>query len=255
MPIMLMSLRPNQTFVDGFCGGCAVIQRVPKEHRRIANDNNGYLIAMFQRLTMTDWKPQQIIEKPYYDKVRATYHAHDGIFDDATIGRVGYMGSRNGRFFDGGYSGHHAKDGRDYIAENIRNISKQIPDLRGIEWQNGSYDKMQVPDASLLYLDPPYRGTSGYPTARHFNHEAFYDFCRQMKRDGHTVFVSELICLAISSVCGRSRWSIVCIVQERTGRRKGCGRCREFVGGLLTKRSWQIIHFFTFDEFKKQSKK
>lgn len=41
----------------------------------------------------------------------------------------------------------------------------------------------------------------------------------------------------------------------RTGRRKGCGRCREFVGGLLTKRSWQIIHFFTFDEFKKQSKK
>lgn len=190
MPIMLGQMQPDMAFVDAFCGGCTVIQNVPNNYRRMANDNNRYLVAMWDRLTTTDWKPPTLIPKSYYDQVRASYHADDGKFDDATIGWIGFMASRNGRFFDGGYSGHDA-DGRDYIAENIRNTMKQIPELKGIEWHTGSYDSLILPGSSLIYCDPPYRNTTSYSTSRHFDYTKFYDWCRQMKRDGHTVYVSE----------------------------------------------------------------
>lgn len=190
LPIMLKDLHPGMAFVDGFCGGCSVIQRVPPTYRRIANDNNRYLIAMWKALTTTGWNPPTLIPKPYYVKVRESWHKDDGTYDDATIGWVGFMASWNGRFYDGGYSGHNA-GGRDYIAENIRNTMRQINELKGVEWQSCSYDQVLVPDGSLVYYDPPYKGTSSYTTAKGFDHSRFYDWARQMKRDGHTVYVSE----------------------------------------------------------------
>ena len=145
---------------------------------------------MWKALTMTGWKPPTLIEKPYYDEVRASYHANDGKYDDATIGWVGFMASRNGRFFDGGYSGHNL-GGRDYISESIRNIKKQIPELQGIEWQTGCYEQMTIPEGSLIYCDPPYKGTKTYSTSTHFDYPGFYDWCRTKASEGHTVFVSE----------------------------------------------------------------
>ena len=190
LPIMLKDMHPGMAFVDGFCGGCSVIQNVPQTYRRIANDNNRYLIAMWSKLTTTDWKPPTTIEKPFYAKVRESWHKNDGAFDDATIGWVGFMASWNGRFFDGGYSSHNA-GGRDYIAENIRNTMRQIDDLKGVEWQSCSFENVTMPHGSLVYYDPPYRGTSSYATAKGFDHYRFYDWARQMKRDGHTVYISE----------------------------------------------------------------
>ena len=190
LPIMLNAMHPEQAFVDGFCGGCSIIQDVPSEYKRIANDNNRYLIAMWSKLTTTNWQPPTTIEKPFYNEVRDSWHKNDGRYDDALIGWVGFQASRNGRFYDGGYSGHNAK-GRNYIAENIRNTNKQLPLLMGVEFQTGSYECITMPKASLVYYDPPYRGTSSYVTAKNFDHDRFYDWARQVKRDGHTVYISE----------------------------------------------------------------
>ena len=191
LAIMLNSMLPGQTFIDAFCGGCAVIQRVPREYRRIANDNNRYLIAMLQRLTTDDqWKPPTDIPRNFYNDVRTSYYEDDGRYDDALIGWVGWMASRNGRFFDGGYSGF-GRDGRDYIGENIRNISRQLDDLRGVEWCCGDYSEIPIPAGSLIYCDPPYKNTSGYTTGRNFDYPLFYDWCRRKSDEGHIVFVSE----------------------------------------------------------------
>lgn len=45
LPLMLDDNYDN--FYDVFCGGCSVIQEVPLNFNRIANDKNGYLIAMW----------------------------------------------------------------------------------------------------------------------------------------------------------------------------------------------------------------
>ena len=190
LPVILAAWKPGQSYVEPFCGSCSVIQKVSNSVQRIANDNNRYLIAMWKALTLGTWKPPTTIDKPFYDTVRESWHKDDGKYDDALIGWIGFMASRNGRFYDGGYSGHNV-GGRDYINENIRNTNAQIPYLRRIEWQSGDYSSMAIPQSSLIYCDPPYIGTMAYSTSRNFDYPAFYDWCRTKSQEGHTVFVSE----------------------------------------------------------------
>ena len=111
LPIMLSGMKEGDAFVDAFCGGCNVIDKVPPMIRRIANDKNKYLIAMFASLTRYEWEPPMHIDKETYDRCREYFNTHR--FDDdeispcdAELGWCGFMASRNGRFFDGGYSGH-----------------------------------------------------------------------------------------------------------------------------------------------------
>ena len=51
------------------------------------------------------------------------------------------MASFNGRWFDGGYSGHNypIKSGktRDFITENINNTRNQIEKIKSVEWYSG----------------------------------------------------------------------------------------------------------------------
>lgn len=193
LPIMLENYNGN-TFVDIFCGGCAVIENVPASYRRIANDKQKYLIAMWKSLTSGKEFPKHI-EKGFYDKARDCSHGRNDDYEDDLVGWVGFMGSFNGRFFDGGYSGHNVllKSGntRDYITENINNTIRQIPQLNTVEWYSGDYFNCPIPDESLIYCDPPYRNTKQYATSKNFDYDKFYDWLREMKQKGHTIFISE----------------------------------------------------------------
>ena len=53
LPIMMEKMNDDTTFVDMFCGGCHVIEKVPSTYRRIANDKNNYLITMWSMLVNT----------------------------------------------------------------------------------------------------------------------------------------------------------------------------------------------------------
>ena len=47
-----------------------------------------------------------------------------------------------------------------------------------------------LPANSLIYCDPPYKGTTRYATGS-FDHDKFWQWCRDMSDSGHIVFVSE----------------------------------------------------------------
>lgn len=193
LPVMFENYN-GHTFVDIFCGGCSVIENVPNTYRRIANDKQKYLIEMWKSLTQGKQFPTHI-EKDFYDKVRDCSHGKNHDYDDDLVGWVGFMASFNGRFFDGGYSGHNAmlKSGktRDYIKENINNTLKQIDKLKSVEWYSGDYFNCPFPENSLIYCDPPYKGTKQYATSKNFDYQMFYEWLYAMKEDGHTIFVSE----------------------------------------------------------------
>lgn len=193
LPIILKERRDeNQYYVEPFCGSCSVMQNVTG--KRIASDKNKYLIAMWKSLVAGKEMPT-VIEKDFYADVRDCFHGKNDRYGDDIIGWVGYMGSFNGRFFDGGYSGHNVQIAnektRDYIRENIENTLEQPQYLQNIEWQSGDYFDVRIPDNSLIYCDPPYRNTKQYEFSKDFNYEHFYEWCREMKAKGHTVFVSE----------------------------------------------------------------
>lgn len=174
-----------------FVGGCNVIDKVGGE--RIGCDNNKYLIAMYKYLQNN---PAFLFDrdKQHYDDVRQAFKNNDTTnFSEAYIGYVGFMASANGRFFDGGYSGKSStKIGtvRDYIDESIRGLDKQIPNLKSIDFICCNYKELIIPPNSIVYCDPPYANSTKYSTGD-FNSEEFWQWCRGMVAQGHTVFMSE----------------------------------------------------------------
>lgn len=194
-PILTKNLTKNQYYVEPFCGGMNMMCQI--NHRyRLASDKNNFLIAMWRYLIERGVDFPQTITKEIYAEYRKSFNKTGGFngsgnsLHEATIGWMGFMGSFNGRFFDGGYSGHDVK-GRDYIGEQIRNTLSQIDMLRGVEFACGNYSEIDIPDNSIIYCDIPYKDTKQYLVSKDFNHEKFWDWCRTKTNEGNDVLVSE----------------------------------------------------------------
>lgn len=204
---VMLEKNENNVFVDLFCGGCSVIEKVPTTFRRIANDKNRYLIEMFKELCKANASSAYLpftfpryIPRYEYNKRRDLYNKEKKglvtLTDEeyAEIGWFGWMGSFNGRFFSGGYSGHEVviKNGttRDYITEGINNTLLQIPYLQGVEFHCADYADVEIPLGSIVYCDIPYKGTKQYETSKDFDYERFYEWCRANK-DRYHIFISE----------------------------------------------------------------
>lgn len=197
LPIICHGMNDEDYFVDLFCGGCNLLDKVPSNFHRIANDNNVYLIEMWKALIM-GWNPIEHISRETYGLARTHYRNKDySLFSQADIGWIGFMASVNGRFFDGGYSGHcvkvYGEKTRDYISESIKNIKAQVSFLKDVDFRHGGYDTVALPPAekTTIYCDIPYKGVKQYATSKDFGYEKFYDWCRQKKSEGYRVFVSE----------------------------------------------------------------
>lgn len=189
LPIILKDRKDGQYYVEPFCGGCNTIDKV--KGLRIGNDKNKFLISMWKYLCNGIKFPIKI-SKETYSYYRNIYRGNESISDDdmAMIGWIGFMGSFNGRFFDGGYSGHNVKQ-RDYISEQIRNTLSQIDNLKDIQWHSEDYANLIIPNNSIVYCDIPYQGTKQYEISKNFDYVRFWEWSRQKVNEGHKVFVSE----------------------------------------------------------------
>jgi len=186
LPIILHNRVENQYYIEPFAGGMNIIDKVVGY--RIASDKNVYLIEMWKLLVTGYTFP--IITKELYNAARMEFNNKTNVeFTDAEIGWIGWMGSFNGRFFDGGYSGK--TETRDYIDEQIRNTEKQIPNLLNVEFKSGNYNEITIPNDSIIYCDIPYKGTKQYSTSKNFDYDEFWEWCRDMSKKGHKVFISE----------------------------------------------------------------
>lgn len=196
LPIILKDRGVNDYFVDVFAGGMNLIDKV--KGKRVANDKNKYLIAMWEGLKNNRSRPYEISRELYncardVYKGRETTSNHNINMDDFIVGWIGFMASYNGRFFDGGYSGHCVgKTKRDYISEQIRNTEKQIESLKNVIFTSLDYKDIQFKHKNcVIYCDPPYRDTKQYDVSKNFNHSHFWNWCRDLANDGHKVFISE----------------------------------------------------------------
>ena len=104
------------------------------------------------------------------------------------LGWTGFIASYNGIFYHS-YSGVSTSDGKDYVQASIANIYKQIDSMKGCELICCSYENLEIPNDSIIYCDPPYRGTEGYGLA--FDYPKFYEWCFLKKSEGHRIFISE----------------------------------------------------------------
>lgn len=176
LPIILADRRLDQWYIEPFCGGCNLIDKVTGP--RIAADINPYLIAL--------------LREPFdYFHVGESLYKHiqqnKSEYPAALVGYVGFCLSFGAKFF-GGYRRDKAGI-RDYENEAQQNLKAQQPYLQGVKFHCCNYYSLTYPERSLIYCDPPYAGTTGYRGG--FNHEVFWGWVRGMASLGHTLFVSE----------------------------------------------------------------
>lgn len=195
LPIILNNRKDYQYYVEPFCGGLGTMDKV--NGNRIASDMNKYLIAMWVGLQQNRNRPYQIT-KDLYNVARDVYNGKEKRFehimemDDFMVGWIGWMASYNGRFFDGGYSGHCVGETkRDYISEQIRNTEKQIDKIYGVDFKSCNYYDLEIPEKSIIYCDIPYKNTKQYATSKNFDHDLFWDWCRIKSKQNHSIFISE----------------------------------------------------------------
>lgn len=83
------------------------------------------------------------------------------------------------------------KRGDDYVKQGYNSAIKQSKLLQQLYLVHSSYNVLFIPNNSIIYCDPPYYGTAEYKGADNFNHVEFWEWCRTMVKEGHSVFVSE----------------------------------------------------------------
>ena len=198
VPILEKAYYDNECeiFIDVCCGGCNLIDKINQNIPRYANDLNEYLIEMWRGIQSGVEYPTKI-DKDLYNIARGNFNDknYGSSMTLGLIGWIGFMASYNGRFFDGGYSGHNVQikgnKNRDYITENINNILKQKELVKDVIFTNKSLFDISPNKKSLIYFDIPYKNTKQYSISKNFNYEEFYKKCFELKQQGHVIFISE----------------------------------------------------------------
>ena len=187
LPIILKDRKPEQWYIEPMVGGANMIDKV--DGKRIGSDYNEDLINLLNGLS-NGWTPKESYTKEDYIK------AKNG-FNNCKI-ETGYISincSFGGKYW-GRFAGKsNTKQGvRDYTNEAYKNVCKQAPLLKDVEFINCSYQDLEIPQNSMIYCDPPYANTysdiEGYGKLN-FNHIDFWEWCRVKTKQGHKVFVSE----------------------------------------------------------------
>jgi|SRR5579863_207969 len=182
IPIIIENLSAEQYYVELFCGGCNLIDKI-NHPLKIANDVNTSLIALWKAL-QNGWLPPEYIDKEqYYD-----IWQNQDFYEPELVGYAQFCCSFSGKPFSGFAGYHEGQTIRNYQQEAKNNVLKQINKLQTTTFLSLSYDQVPIPDHSVIYCDPPYKNTTGYRVK--FDHIKFWDYCRT-KSTNHWVFISE----------------------------------------------------------------
>lgn len=187
LPIILKDRKPNQWYVEPFVGGANMIDKV--DGRRMGADLNSYLIKALRLIRDNPESIPDIITEDDYNNARIN-RSNDGL-----TGFIGFAMSFGGKWF-GGYRRDVA--GTKGSIENMetqtrrskQDAIRQSKKLKGVVLIAESYQRLRIPQNSIIYCDPPYANATKYSTSD-FDHDAFWQWCREKSMEGHRVFISE----------------------------------------------------------------
>ena len=186
LPIILKDRKEGQWYVEPFVGGANMIDKVTG--KRLGSDSNGYVIdalCLIRDSIGSIPKNNTEFTECNYNTCRSSH-----VFTSGVIGYAGIAFSFGAKWFGGWSRGKNSKGGsRDYVAEQYRASIKQSPLLQGVVFNKGSYASIEIPNNSIVYCDPPYDGATNYKDK--FNHVDFWQWCRDIVKDGSQVFISE----------------------------------------------------------------
>jgi DNA adenine methylase len=172
---------PGQWVWDPFCGGLSMSVALSKKGPVWSTDINPALISLYKAV-QNGWQPPSSVSKEEYEAAKTLPDSNP------LKAFCGFGCSFGGKWF-GGY----ARSGeRNYAANCVSSLS-------AVPWQQLTLSCMSFleaepqPTEALLYLDPPYAGTTGYRNS--FDSAAFFAQALRWAAFTH-VFISEYACPA-----------------------------------------------------------
>ena len=181
LPIILKDRQLNQWYVEPFVGGGNLIENV--SGHCIGADNNKYIIALLKYVQNNDLNNIEYIDEEKYMHIKN----NKDLYDDYIVGFAGFGLSFGANFFS---SFARNKKGWDYFRGTLNGLKKQQEKIKHINFIHSDYKDLNIPDNSIIYCDPPYKGTTKYYKQK-FNYEEFYEWCIKKHNEGHKVFISE----------------------------------------------------------------
>lgn len=165
---------------------------VPNTHK-YGCDVHEYLIAMWQAVSK-GWMPPEVVTEEQYHYIKNNLDENP-----ALSGYVGFALSYGAKWW-GGYrrdvkgtadcSKLKAENECNQSRRSYNSMAKQAPLLRGVTFvQRSVFDIGNIPYKSIIYCDPPYKNATKYRDD--FDHDKFYQWCRDKHEEGHYVYVSE----------------------------------------------------------------
>jgi len=179
LPIILKDRKEGQWYVEPFVGGANMIDKV--SGNRIGADINMHVIkALIDIRDRPEDLPEEVTEK-YYKSLKGTPPYKFTSW-------IRFVCSFGGKF-ENGYAREKGSDETTFCGYGKRNALKQSDNIRNVNFICDSFLNLSFND-SIIYCDPPYKGTTSYKTDK-FPYEEFYNWCREMKLKGNKIFISE----------------------------------------------------------------
>ena len=180
VPIIQSYITEDTTaYIEPFVGGANVIDKIQCK-KKIGCDVHKQLIALLEQAQKDISVFPDTITEEEYNTVKNNKEG----FPDWYQGLVGFTATFGNKYF-GGFA--RGKGGaRDRPKEAINNIKKQSKNLKNINFYNINFleiDPLLI-KGCVVYCDIPYKNTTKYNAVNGFNHDKFYDWCKNMKNGG-----------------------------------------------------------------------
>ena len=183
LPIILKDRKPWQWYVEPFVWGANMIDKV--DGNRIGADYNPYLIEALKFIRDNSEKiPKN--NKEYTEEMfnKAKESNLENWLDCLAMFQYSFWA-----IFKWSWSKN--KRWTDYVKECVSNNIKQSKNIQWVKFIHSSYWDLEIPKESIIYCDIPYKWTAKYKWVDEFNYENFYEWCREKKKQWHTIFISE----------------------------------------------------------------
>jgi len=171
-------------YLEPFVGSAAIAERLAPHCDVMSLGDSRADMVILWREARAGWDPPPSMSRAWYEHLRHAEPSPERAFAGAAM-------SFGGKWF-GGYSpprppNDFARAGRNSILRAGRALA-QCP---RIYWHPGAcfFDYATPPPGTVVYLDPPYSGTTGYGST--FDHDRFWKVCREWSEAGAHLYVSE----------------------------------------------------------------
>jgi DNA adenine methylase len=173
----------GKDYYEPFFGMGGVLQHITAINR-FASDLDPDLISMWKALKK-GWVPPTYVSRGAYYRIRN----NPGLVSPKFRGAIGFGSSFGGKKW-GSYADEGKRGYCNYADVFSRSSQKRIAKMVGVKFECKSYQDV-TPIGAVIYCDPPYINTTGYKWLPSFDTTLFWQWCRERREDGNTLFISE----------------------------------------------------------------